>query len=42
MTDVASDRSPPPDHAAITVYMLKFSKTYPDRVTHRQNAPSLT
>jgi hypothetical protein len=26
--------------ALITIYMLKFSKSYPDRVTHAQNAPS--
>ena len=26
--------------ALITVYMLKFSKSYPDRVTHAQDAPS--
>jgi hypothetical protein len=28
--------------ALITIYMLKFSKTYPDRVTHHQEAPTLT
>ena len=26
--------------ALITIYMLKFSKSYPDRVTHAQDAPS--
>ena len=26
--------------AVITTYMLKFSKSYPDRVTHAQDAPS--
>jgi hypothetical protein len=25
--------------AVITIYMLKFSKSYPDRVTHAQDAP---
>jgi hypothetical protein len=28
--------------ALITIYMLKFSKSYPDRVTHAQDAPSLS
>jgi hypothetical protein len=28
--------------ALITIYMLKFSKSYPDRVAHAQDAPSLT
>jgi hypothetical protein len=28
--------------AVITTYMLKFSKSYPDRVTHAQHAPTLT
>ena len=26
----------------IVLYMLKFSKSYPDRVAHAQGAPSLT
>lgn len=28
--------------ALITTYMLKFSKSYPDRVTHSQDTPGLT
>jgi hypothetical protein len=26
----------------IVLYMLNFSKTYPDRVTHGQEAPSVS